>query len=46
MSPNPAHQAFARSDRSPIGVWWWTMDRWLLGAVAVLLLLGVLISRR
>ena len=44
MSPNPAHQAFARSDRSPIGVWWWTMDRWLLGAVAVLLLLGVLMS--
>lgn len=44
MSTNPAHQAFARSDRSPIGVWWWTMDRWLLGTVAVLLLLGVLMS--
>jgi cell division protein FtsW len=44
MSQNPAHQAFARSDRSPIGVWWWTMDRWLLGAVAVLLVLGVLMS--
>ena len=44
MSTHPAHQAFARSDRSPIGVWWWTMDRWLLGVVAVLLLLGVLMS--
>ena len=44
MSQNPAHQAFARSDRSPIGVWWWTIDRWLLGAVAVLLVLGVLMS--
>jgi cell division protein FtsW len=44
MSQNPAHQAFARSDRSPIGVWWWTMDRWLLGAVAILLVLGVLMS--
>lgn len=44
MSQNPAHQAFARSDRSPIGVWWWTMDRWLLGVVAVLLVLGVLMS--
>ena len=44
MSQNPAHQAFARSDRSPIGVWWWTMDRWLLGSVAVLLVLGVLMS--
>ena len=44
MSQNPAHQAFARSDRSPFGVWWWTMDRWLLGAVASLLVLGVLMS--
>ncbi|MCA3727798.1 MAG: putative lipid II flippase FtsW [Phenylobacterium sp.] len=44
MSQNPAHQAFARSDRSPFGVWWWTMDRWLLGAVAALLVLGVLMS--
>lgn len=44
MTQNPAHQAFARSDRSPIGVWWWTMDRWLLGAVAVLLILGVMMS--
>ncbi|MFM8375156.1 MAG: putative lipid II flippase FtsW, partial [Phenylobacterium sp.] len=40
----PAHQAFARSDRSPVGVWWWTMDRWLLGTVAILLLFGVLMS--
>ncbi len=44
MSQNPAQPVFARSDRSPIGVWWWTMDRWLLGAVAVLLVLGVLMS--
>jgi cell division protein FtsW len=44
MSPNPAHQAFARSDRTRIGVWWWTMDRWLLGAVAVLMVLGVMMS--
>lgn len=44
MSSNPAHQAFARSDRSPVGVWWWTMDRWLLGTVAILLLFSVLMS--
>ena len=44
MSPNPAHQAFARSDRTRIGVWWWTMDRWLLGAVAILMVLGVTMS--
>ncbi|HEY8616260.1 putative lipid II flippase FtsW [Phenylobacterium sp.] len=36
--------AFARSDRSPIGVWWWTVDRWMLGVVAVLIFIGVLMS--
>ncbi|MDX5331845.1 MAG: putative lipid II flippase FtsW [Caulobacteraceae bacterium] len=40
---NQAH-AFSRSDRSPLGVWWWTTDRWLLGAVAVLIGLGILLS--
>jgi len=37
-----AHHAFARSDRSRFGVWWWTMDRWLLGVVAALIGMGVL----
>ena len=36
--------AFARSDRSFLGVWWWTMDRWLFGAAAVLVVLGILLS--
>jgi cell division protein FtsW len=40
---NPRH-AFARSDRSPIGVWWWTTDHLLLGATAILIILGVLLS--
>jgi len=40
---NQAH-AFARSDRSPIGVWWWTVDRWMLGVIAVLIFVGVLMS--
>jgi cell division protein FtsW len=44
VSLHPAHAAFARSDRSPIGVWWWTMDRWLLGAVGILLVLGVMMA--
>ncbi len=43
MTPNPAH-AFARSDRSQVGVWWWTTDRWMLGALAVLIVLGVMMS--
>ncbi len=43
MKPTQAH-AFARSDRSQMGVWWWTTDRWMLGAVAVLIATGVLMS--
>jgi cell division protein FtsW len=36
--------AFARTDRSRLGVWWWTVDHWLLGAVGCLMLLGVLLA--
>ena len=44
--PNPAkpHPAFARSDRTRLGIWWWTMDRWLLGVVGLLIVLGVMLS--
>ena len=45
MSPaTQAHHAFARSDRSAIGVWWWTVDRWMLGVVASLIAIGVVIA--
>ena len=36
--------AFARSDRSKLGLWWWTTDHWLLGATAALIALGVLLQ--
>ena len=39
-----ANHAFARSDRSPIGVWWWTVDHWILGAVALLIAIGMVIA--
>jgi cell division protein FtsW len=39
----PPH-AFARTDRSPVGVWWWTMDRWLLAAITILIGVGVALS--
>ncbi|WP_293899131.1 putative lipid II flippase FtsW [Phenylobacterium sp.] len=36
--------AFPRSDRSSIGVWWWTVDRWMLGVVGLLIAIGVIMS--
>jgi cell division protein FtsW len=40
-----SHQhAFDRNDRSPLGLWWWTTDRLLLGAITVLIALGVILQ--
>ena len=36
--------AFARTDRSWLGLWWWTTDRLLLTATATLILVGVMLS--
>ena len=33
----------ARTDRSVLGRWWWTVDRWTLAAVALLLLAGLVL---
>jgi cell division protein FtsW len=32
---------FARTDHSVFGRWWWTVDRWTLAALAVVIALGV-----
>lgn len=34
---------FARTDRSVLGRWWWTVDHWTLGALVCLLLIGVVL---
>lgn len=34
---------FARTDRSVLGRWWWTVDRWTLAAVIGLMLSGVIL---
>ena len=36
--------AFNRNDRTRVGVWWWTVDHWLLGATALLIATGVMLS--
>lgn len=35
---------FARTDTSALGQWWWTVDRWTLGALSLLIILGVMLS--
>mgnify|MGYP003693763907 CR=1 FL=1 len=35
-----------RDDRSVIGQWWWTVDRWSLGAVLAIMAFGVLLDPR
>lgn len=34
---------FARTDRSIVGHWWWTVDRWTLAALLTLLGIGVVL---
>ena len=35
---------FSRTDTSMFGRWWWTVDRWLLAAVLLLYVLGIVMS--
>jgi len=44
MSITYQPHAFARTDRSRLGLWWWTIDRLLLGAAVVLIGVGVVLS--
>ncbi len=32
-----------RTDRSLVGVWWWTVDKWLLASALLLMTLGVIL---
>ena len=33
-----------RTDKSPVATWWWTIDRWFLGAFVSLMVLGIVLS--
>lgn len=35
---------FSRTDNSVLGRWWWTVDRWLLAAIATLILIGAVLT--
>jgi cell division protein FtsW len=44
-SPKPEkNYTFSRRDTSILGRWWWTVDRWSLGAIAILMGIGILLS--
>jgi len=32
-----------RTDRSLVGVWWWTVDKWLLASAMMLIVIGTLL---
>lgn len=36
--------SFSRTDRSVLGQWWWTVDRWLFSALILLLCVGIFLS--
>jgi cell division protein FtsW len=36
--------SFARIDQSPVARWWWTVDRWTLLALAILIAFGALLT--
>ncbi|WP_413206177.1 putative lipid II flippase FtsW [Rhodospirillum sp. A1_3_36] len=40
---NPASPSFTRMDTSLLGQWWWTVDRVLLGAIALLIGVGMVL---
>ena len=34
---------FSRTDNSIISTWWWTVDRWLLMSIALLITIGIVL---
>lgn len=36
--------SFARTDTSVLGQWWWTVDRWIMGAIGALIIIGTLLT--
>src|SRR5579884_2929897 len=34
----------SRAERSLLAKWWWTVDRWILAAVAALMILGLMLT--
>ena len=37
-------RTITRMDTSMVGRWWWTVDKWMLAAIALLLVVGVMLN--
>src|SRR6185312_13974731 len=42
--PHGAVSMISRVERTRFAAWWWTVDRLMLGAIAVLMLAGIVLS--
>ncbi len=36
--------AFPRTDPSVLGLWWWTVDRWTVAALVIMVSMGVILA--
>lgn len=43
MTYSNMHQAMSRTDESVLANWWWSVDRWMLGALGLLILFGTVL---
>jgi cell division protein FtsW len=37
-------RTLTRTDTSTVGRWWWTVDKWMLAALALLIIIGVMLN--
>src|SRR4051812_33877219 len=37
-------RTLTRMDTSMVGRWWWTVDKWMLAAIALLIVVGVMLN--
>ena len=42
--PSTPQQTFSRADSSLLGQWWWTVDRWCLFGVLIIMGIGIILS--
>ncbi len=46
LPPDGDASVISRAERSTFANWWWTIDHWLLGAIGLLMVLGIVLDWR